>query len=338
VEDVKATMPLFVTVHYNQPFRIDDDIELIMTDAGHILGSAAVNLNIQEDGQIKRICFSGDVGRYDRRILRDPQPFPQADVIILESTYGDIIHQSRDEAEKLLRQAVAETCGLKGGKLIIPAFSLGRTQDLIYILNKLDFENQIPDVEVFVDSPLAVDATEIVRKHKECFDEHTLEFMKKDSNPFGFPGLKFIQKSQDSIALNNYKKPCVIIASSGMLEAGRIRHHIIHAIEDPRNTILLTSYAEPDSLGGHLKAGNKHVQIWDNTYDVKADIIALDGLSAHADQNEFLRYLSCQDKTQIKEIFLVHGEYDKQLVFKEKLEENGYNNISIPHRGAVIEF
>ncbi|MGZ5304439.1 MAG: MBL fold metallo-hydrolase, partial [Bacteroidia bacterium] len=228
VEDVKATMPLFVPVDYNKLFQIDDEIELLLTDSGHILGSAAINLVIQEDGRTKRICFSGDVGRYDRRILRDPQLFPQADVIILESTYGDTIHQSRDEAEKLLRLAVAETCGFKGGKLIIPAFSLGRTQDLIYILNKLDFENQIPEVEVFVDSPLAVDATEIVRKHKECFDEDTLAFMKKDSNPFGFPGLKFIQKPQESMALNDYKKPCVIIASSGMLEAGRIRHHIIH--------------------------------------------------------------------------------------------------------------
>ncbi len=338
VEDVKAAMQLFVTVHYNKPFRIDDDIELLMTDAGHILGSATVSLKIREDGREKRICFSGDVGRYDRRILRDPQPFPQADVLILESTYGDCLHQSRDEAEKLLRQAVAETCGFKGGRLIIPAFSLGRTQDLIYILNKLDFENQIPDVEVFVDSPLAVDATEIVRKHKECFDEDTLAFMKKDSNPFGFPGLHFIQKPQESRALNDYKKPCVIIASSGMLEAGRIRHHIIHGIEDPRNTILLTSYAEPDSLGGQLKAGNKHVQIFDNMYDVKADVIAMDGLSAHADQNEFLKYLSCQNKSRLKEIFLVHGEYEKQLVFKEKLEEQGYNNISIPHRGAVVEF
>ena len=338
IDDVKATMQQFVTVPYNKPFNIDEDIELLLTDAGHILGSAVVNLNIQEDGRTKRICFSGDVGRYDRRILRDPQPFPQADILIIESTYGDTIHQSRDEAEYLLRQAVVETCGLKGGKLIIPAFSLGRTQDIIYILNKLDFEKQIPAIDVFVDSPLAVDATEIVRKHKECFDDVTLEFMKKDSNPFGFPLLHFIQKSQESRALNDYQKPCVIIASSGMLEAGRIRHHVIHNIEDPRNTILLTSYAEPDSLGGDLKAGKKHVEIWDNMYDVKADIIAMDGLSAHADQKELLQFMSCQDKTQLQEIFLVHGEYEKQIIFKAKLEEEGYTNVSIPHRGAVVEF
>ncbi|RYD78871.1 MAG: MBL fold metallo-hydrolase [Sphingobacteriales bacterium] len=336
VEDVKQAMQLFEPVQYAKPYHIDDEVELLFTDAGHILGSAVVSLAIQEDGKTKRICFSGDVGRYDRRILRDPQPFPQADVMILESTYGDTLHQSRDQAEYLLRQAVIETCGLKGGRLLIPAFSLGRTQDLIYILNKLDFENKIPDFEVFVDSPLATDATEIVRKHKECFDEDTLDFMKKDSNPFGFPGLRFIQKSQDSRALNDYKKPCVIIASSGMLEAGRIRHHIIHGIEDAKNTILLTSYAEPDSLGGDLKGGKTHVEIWDRTYEVKADVIAMDGLSAHADQAELLEFLSCQDKNQLKQIYLVHGEYEKQLVFKDKLLEQGYHDVIIPEMSNVI--
>lgn len=338
MENVKQALGLFRDVKYNTPHTIEDGIELLFTDAGHILGSACVNLKITEGENTIRLLFSGDVGRYHSRVLRDPQPCPQADIILCESTYGDSLHQTRDEAEEILRAVILETCGLKKGKVIIPAFSVGRTQDLIYLLNKLDFEKKIPaGTEVFIDSPLAIDATEVVSRHQECFDEETLAFMKVDPKPFDFDSLTFVKRVQDSIALNDYKGPCVIIASSGMMEAGRIRHHLVHTLGDERNTILINSYADPDSLGGRLKAGDKEVEIWDKMFDVKADVIVMDALSAHADQNELLRFLSSQDPAKVKHFFLVHGEEEVRDVFRQKLMEKGFSNIHLPERGEVMD-
>jgi metallo-beta-lactamase family protein len=338
MENMKAALQLFRDVKYNKPQTIEEGVELLFTDAGHILGSACVNLKITEGEKTTRLLFSGDVGRYNSRLLRDPQPCPQADIIICESTYGNSLHQTRDEAEDILRTVILETCGLKKGKVIIPAFSVGRTQDLIYLLNKLDFEKKIPaDTEVFIDSPLAIDATEVVSKHKECFDDETLEFMKQDSKPFDFDSLTFVKRVQDSIALNDYKGPCVIIASSGMMEAGRIRHHLAHTMGDDRNTILINSYADPDSLGGHLKAGDKEVEMWGKTFQVNADVIVMDALSAHADQNELLEFLSSQDPKQVKHFFLVHGEEEVRDVFRLKLMEKGFSDIHLPERGEVAD-
>jgi metallo-beta-lactamase family protein len=338
MEHVKEAMRLFRDVGYSKPVQIEDGIELLLTDAGHILGSACVNLKITENDRATRILFTGDLGRYNSRLLRDPQPCPQADIIISESTYGDTVHQSRDTAEEILRTVILETCGLKKGKVVIPAFAVGRTQDLIYLLNKLDFEKKLPaDLEVFIDSPLAIDATQIVSRHEECFDEDTLEFMRKDSKPFDFESLTFVKKVQESIALNDYDKPCVIIASSGMMEAGRIRHHLIHTLEDERNTILITSYTDPDSLGGRLKAGDKPVEIWDRIYDVKADVLTMDAFSAHAGQDELLKFLSSQDKKEIKQFFLVHGDPEVRKIFRDKLMQEGYSNIQMPERGQLFE-
>lgn len=337
VKDVVKTMRQFLAVPYNRPFEIDKGISLTMTDAGHIVGSATVNLAVTEGGTTRNICFTGDIGRYDMRIIRDPQPFPQADILISESTYGDKHHEDRDEAEQLLLRTIKETCIMKKGKVIIPAFSVGRTQELVFILNKLDFENKIPHIPVFIDSPLSIEITEIVRKHKECFDEETVQFMERDPEPFLYPSLHFVKNPKESMALNDFKGPCIVIASSGMLEAGRIRHHIVHHIEDERNTILLTSYTPPDSLGSMLKRGDKKVKIWDRTFDVRADIVYLEGMSAHGDQAEMLRYLSCQDKNKIQQIFLVHGDYEVQLAYKEKLLQEGYQHITIPAFANVHE-
>jgi metallo-beta-lactamase family protein len=338
MENVKEALGLFRDVKYGVPLQIEEGVELLLTDAGHILGSACVNLKITENDKTTHILFSGDVGRYNSRLLRDPQPCPQADIIICESTYGDTIHQTRDEAEEILKTVILETCGLKKGKVIIPAFSVGRTQDLIYLLNKLDFEKKIPaDTEVFIDSPLAIDATEVVSRHQECFDEETLAFMKKDSKPFDFDSLTFVKRVQDSIALNDYEGPCVIIASSGMMEAGRIRHHLAHTLGDEKNTILINSYADPDSLGGRLKAGDKEVEIWDKMFTVKADVIVMDALSAHADRDELLRFLSSQDKKQVTHFFLVHGEEKVRDVFRERLIQEGFSNVHLPERGEVVQ-
>ena len=329
VEDAKRCFGHFYSIDYDRPFVIDEELTLTFTDAGHIVGSAVCNMEIKENGQTKRVAFTGDIGRYNVRIIRDPQPFPQADVIIMESTYGNELHQSRDFADEALEKAILDTCVKKEGKLIIPAFSLGRTQDFIYLLNKLYNEAKIPAIPVFIDSPLSHELTGIVSKHKEVFDEETLAFMKHVPEIFAYPELRFTKNIEESKRLNFIHIPCIIIAASGMLEGGRIRHHLIHGIEDRRNTILLNSYMPPQSLGAALKRGDKVVKIWDNDYEVYADIIDLNGLSAHADRDELLRFLECQDKHAVQSIHLVHGEDEQQIPFQATLLNAGFAKVNI---------
>ena len=332
IEDAEESLERFITVPYNKPYQIDDQVELLFTDVGHILGSAAVNLRIEEESETTRLCFTGDVGRYANRILRPPQEFPQADIILCESTYGSKFHQTIENSEERLLEIVQQTCVEKKGKLIIPAFSIGRTQELVYSLNVLAEDGRLPEgVNVFVDSPLSVYATDIMRSHPENFNEEMLEFIQTDPDPFGFPQLHFITDQEDSKMLNALDAPCVIISSSGMMEGGRIRHHLKKNISDSRNTVLVTGYCEPSTLCGQLLNNADTVQIFDEEREVRAEVILMNEYSAHGDFSDLVRFLHCQDKEQIKKLYLVHGEERVMEKFKKDLEDMGYKNIEIPN-------
>lgn len=330
-EDVERSLQLFETMPYNKHFKPDKDVEVVFTDVGHILGSAAINLKIRENGEEKRICFTGDIGRNENRILRPPRPFPQADIIICEATYGNKFHSSLKDTEERLQKIVLGTCVEKKGKLLIPAFSIGRTQELVFSLNVLAEEGRLPEhLRVYVDSPLSVYATDIMREHAECFNEGMLDFIKTDPDPFGFPQLHFITETDDSKLLNASGDPCVIISSSGMMQGGRIRHHLQTTLNDPKNTLLITGYCEPSTLGGRLQQGAEKVHIFGEELEVKAEIMMMNEYSAHADYEDIVRFLHCQDKDQIEKIYLVHGEESSMKKLKADLEELGYRNIEIP--------
>ena len=330
-EDVSEALAHFVEVDYHQPYHIDDNIELLYTDAGHIIGSAVVNLKLKDkDGKVTRLTFTGDVGRYGDDIIKSPEPFPQADIIICESTYGDKLHEPSELTAKKLLDVIVNTCLKKRGNLIIPAFSVGRTQEIIYALSRLDMDHLLPPIDFFIDSPLSLEATEVTKNHPECFNENLLEFMKKDPTPFDFKNLHYIRDVEGSKALNDRTTPCVIISASGMADAGRVKHHIAHNISDSRNTILLVGYCEPSSLGARLAAGIKDVTIFGDPYRVTAEIREIRSFSAHGDYEDLCQFLSCQDTQQIKKLYLVHGEYDVQQVFRSKLLKRGFADIEIP--------
>lgn len=335
-EDAMEVIPLLHTIDYNEAFRIDDEIELMYTDCGHILGSAATNLMIKENGKVVRITFSGDLGRYNDDILRSPDVFPQADFIILESTYGDRLHDLVVPATEKVLQHIVHTCLEKKGKLIIPAFSLGRTQELLYLLNRLELERRLPPVNYYVDSPLSTDLTAVIKSHPECFNKRVRELLKKDEDVFGFKNLHFTEDVEESKRLNESNEPCVIISASGMAEAGRVKHHIAHNIEHSRNTILMVGYCEPRSLGGRLKAGNQEVTIFGTKYTVNADIASINSMSAHGDYEDMCQWLACQDPKMVRKLFLVHGEYDVQENFRERLIRKGFTDVEIPAQHQVI--
>ena len=336
-DDAVESLQHFVSITYNQKFKVTDQVTLMFTDSGHILGSAAINLKIKENGRVVNLCYTADIGRQINAILKHPQPFPQADVLIAESTYGNRLHELRHEAEDKLLKIVTHTCVQKKGKLIIPAFSVGRTQEIVYALDKLAAAGRLPKIKTFVDSPLSVNATNIYRMHPECFNSEILHSMEKNPDPFGFNNLFYIQSVDDSKHLNDLDEPCIIISSSGMMEAGRIKHHLANNISNPKNTILVVGYCEPTTLGARIKVGDKRVSIYGNMYEVKAGVEVLEAYSAHGDYAEMMVYLSCQDKKQLQKMFLVHGEQEVVQDYKKILEENRFENIVIPEKGHVYE-
>ncbi|WP_129715113.1 MBL fold metallo-hydrolase RNA specificity domain-containing protein [Pedobacter sp. SYP-B3415] len=329
-EDVNKTMSLFKIVDYNTDFKINDSISLRFTDVGHVVGSAAVHLSINEDGKTTRLSFSGDVGRYGDLLLKSPQQFSQADYIIMESTYGDSLHKDLEPIENALLEYIRQTCEVKKGKLIIPAFSVGRTQEVLYALNGLELKGKLPDVPYFVDSPLSLQATEVLKDHPEVYNNGVKEVMKRDDDPFSFKGLKFIERVEESKALTADPRPCVVISASGMAEAGRVKHHIRNCISNRKNTILLVGYCEPTSLGGRLIAGEKEVDIFGEHFQVQAEVGAIKSMSAHGDYEDLLHFLACQEPEKVRQLFLVHGEYDVQQNFAQRLRDKGFKHITIP--------
>ncbi|MCU0367155.1 MAG: MBL fold metallo-hydrolase [Bacteroidales bacterium] len=331
--DGTASLKLFIGVAYDRKFRIDEYTNVRFTNTGHMLGSAVVSIELREKDGIKRLAYTGDIGRPVNRILRSPEPFAQADFLITESTYGDRLHSSFKESDEELFSVVNHTCVEKKGKLIIPAFSVGRTQEIVYSLNKLYNEKRLPPVEMYVDSPLSVNATNIFRLHSECFNDDVMKVMLTDPDPFGFNSLFYISSKEDSMRLNDIKKPVIIISSSGMMEAGRVKHHLANSIANPANTVLAVGYCAPSTLGARLLRGEKEVSIHGNKYPVRADIERIESYSGHGDYLEMADYLSCQDPGSLKNIFLVHGEYETQLHYRTYLETRGFGNIEIPGAG-----
>lgn len=330
IEDVNAAMPLFNTVAYGNWFRIEDGIEVLFTDAGHIIGSAAVHLKVVENGKTTQLSFSGDVGRYGDIILRSPKEFPQADYILIESTYGNKIHEEVSNAVPQLKSWIDKTCFEKKGKLIIPAFSVGRTQELLYFLNELSNTGDLKGLPVFVDSPLSKEATEVVESHPENFNKTLQYLLRTDKDPFDFPQLKFIESVDESKSLNDIHDPCIIISASGMADAGRVKHHIKNNISDAKNTILIVGYCEPQSLGGRFMAGAKEVRIYGEMYSVVAEVGVMRSMSAHGDYDDLCQFLACQDKDQVKQLFIVHGEEDVQLDFQRSLMKKGFKDVIVP--------
>jgi metallo-beta-lactamase family protein len=330
-------MGLFIGVPNEMKFRIDENIKVRFTGTGHMLGSGVANIEIVENGQLKKVAYTGDIGRPVDQILAPPQPFPQADILITESTYGDRLHEDSKIAEEELLKVLVDTCVTKGGKLIIPAFSVGRTQEIVFSLNNFFNEGRLPKIDMFVDSPLAVNATTVFRMHPECFNKNFSDVLEKDSDPFGFDNLYYINKVEDSKKLNDHKKPCVIISASGMMEAGRIKHHLANNISDPKNTILIVGYCAPTTLGARIGRGDKEVSIFGTVYDVKAEVKKIESFSGHGDYKEMISFISCQDKNALSNIFIVHGEYETQKKYVVSLKAEGFKNIEIPAKGQEYD-
>lgn len=336
MEDAIKAVDFFEKVEYGTWFRIDENVQFMYLDAGHIIGSATVHLKINENGKETRLTFSGDVGRYRDVILRSPEVFPQADYIIMESTYGNKLHEEVTGTPDALLEWINKTCIQKKGKLIIPAFSVGRTQELLFALNQLENENRLPGVKYFVDSPLSLEATQVIKSYPQYFNSRIQKLLVSDKDPFDFKGLQFVKSVAESKMLNYLNEPCVIISASGMADAGRVKHHISNNIENSRNTILFCGYCEPNSLGGRLKLHPKEVGIFGQTHEVHADIGEIRSMSAHGDYNDLCQWLACQDPKQVKKLFLVHGEYDVQLDFKNRLLGKGFSDVEIPPRHYEI--
>ena len=336
IDDAILAIKQLQPIDYNKWFAVTNDVEAMFTDAGHIIGSASVHLKIIENNTTTTLTFSGDVGRYKDLILRSPQTFPQADYIIIESTYGNSLHNNIINATELLLQWIEKTIIEKKGKLIIPAFSVGRTQEILYSLNQLSLENRLPKVPVYVDSPLSGKATAIVKKYPKYFNSAVQTILEKDEDPFDFPGLNFIASADESKAINGYKQPCIIISASGMADAGRIKHHIANNISDAKNTILLSGYCEPNSLGGKLMNGQKQVRIFGEFYDVVAEVGSIRSMSAHGDYEDLLHFLSCQNASLVKQVFIVHGEENVQFDFQKKLLDKGFKNVVVPQMHQEI--
>ena len=330
IEDVERALANFVAIEYNTATEIFPGIILTYQDAGHILGSAGILLEIEEEGKKIRFGFSGDIGRPEMPIIRDPDYFRDLDVLIMESTYGNRIHTHSDEVEEEVAKVAREVFDRKG-KIIIPAFAVGRTQLLVYVLHKLFDQNRIPAIPIYVDSPLAVNATKVFQSHPECFDRETNRiFLESGADPFGFGRLKYITTVEQSKELNDIHDPMIIISASGMAEGGRILHHLANNIGNPKNLVLFVGYAAEHTLARKIMDGMEKVNIFGEEHSVKCQIKTMDYFSGHADQNELIDYLRLNPTKKLKNIFLVHGEEEQALPLKEKILQKGYKNVAFP--------
>ena len=315
--DAEKAVRQFVGINYDRPLPVTDGVTVTFRDAGHILGAAQVVLDIRENGRAFRYLFSGDVGRGGDDILRDPQPVEKVDYLQVESTYGAREHAPKANANAEVGRLVRETLD-KRGKVIIPSFSVGRTQQIVYTLHQLTLAEQLPKVPIFVDSPLSVNATEVYRLHPECFNDTIYKFLREKENPFGMENLTYIREVAHSMKLNDLKDPAIIISASGMAEAGRIRHHLANHIGNPVNLILFVGYCAEHTLGAQIMSGQNPVNIFGEPHAVRARVASLDSFSGHADRNELRRYVE-SITGDIKAISVVHGEESQALAFGETL-------------------
>ncbi|UCH83309.1 MAG: MBL fold metallo-hydrolase [Candidatus Latescibacterota bacterium] len=332
IEDAEAALRLFVGVQYHRPIEVAPGVTATFNDAGHILGSASIVLDLKEGRKTRRLGFSGDVGRKDMPIIRDPEPPTDLDALIMESTYGDREHADDSGALDELADVVLRTIK-KGGKLIIPAFAVGRTQRLVYSLHELRKKSRIPKIPVFVDSPMACNATDVYRSHPECFDrEAYFRFVRDTEDVFTPPGFTCVRKAAASKKLNFLTDPHIIVAASGMAEGGRILHHLKNNLEDERNTLLFVGFAAEHTLARRIMDGEKEVKVFGEKYNVECDVVTMPYFSAHGDRDDLIEFLTGTPPKTLKKVFLVHGEKSQQFALKERIEEKGYKQVRVPAR------
>lgn len=330
---VMDTVDRFVTIGFNRPFRINGDIELTFVPVGHLLGAAAAVFKINENGIEKTIAFTGDIGRKNYPVLDDPEELPQVDYLVTESTYGGRLHTKGKTVEQALVEVIGKACVKEQGRLIIPAFSIGRTQSLVYSLNKIFSSGLLPPVKVFVDSPMAVRATEIFRKYHYMVNQEAQDFYNKQGDEFEFENLEYVETLKDSRQVSNYFEPCIIISSAGMLEGGRIQDHLYYNIQNYYCTILFIGYCAKGTLGHRLLRGDAIVHIKDRDLAVYATIKQTDVLSAHGDHDDLMNTVKQQDKDKLKNVFLVHGEASSMQALSDALEVEGYK-VVMPDKGV----
>ncbi|WP_437994408.1 MBL fold metallo-hydrolase RNA specificity domain-containing protein [Sorangium sp. So ce145] len=336
-DDAVEAISRLVAAPYHHPIEIAPGVRLTFLDAGHVLGSAVSLLDVVEGDAHRRVAYTGDLGRYERPILRDPEVAERADVLVCESTYGDRLHEGTDELDEDLARVVRRTFE-RGGKLYIPTFALERAQEVIFALKKLRRHGRIPPLPVYVDSPLTVKLTDVFRLHPECFDVETRALLRGSGSPFDFEDLRYVEDVAGSKAIDAEPEPSIVIAASGMCEAGRILHHLKAGIEDPKNTILIVGYQAQHTLGRRLVEGRSRVRIFGVERDRRAEVVVLNGFSAHADQGDLLRYADrCRERGPLGKIALVHGEPRAQEVLARMLRARGHGEVVIPAPGDLLE-
>ncbi|MBN1262216.1 MAG: MBL fold metallo-hydrolase [Anaerolineae bacterium] len=334
--DAIHSLQRFVGLGYNHPVEIARGVRITLFDAGHILGSAMVLLETEEQGRQVRLLFSGDLGQPHLAIVRDPAPMPPADYLMIESTYGDREHEPLELTQQRMAEIVNRVVD-RGGRIVIPAFAVGRTQEIVYDLHQLTYSGAIPEIPIYVDSPLAVNVTEVFRQHPECYDRETREFLHDigQEDPFGFSRLRYIRRVEDSKALNDASNPMIIISAAGMAEAGRVQHHLKHAITDPRNAVLITGWQAPHTLGRRIADREPEVKIFGELFPLKAEVHTLFGYSAHADRSHLLNWAKPHAQHTCC-TFVVHGDPGPAQALASGLQEIGFNRVKVPARGETV--
>jgi len=333
-EDVARAIPLLSDIPYGKIYSLGEGVSVCFHDAGHILGSSMVDLTVRENGFPKTIIFSGDIGQWNKPLIRDPSVFEKANYLVMESTYANRTHEDPADIESMLSEIINETAA-SGGNIIIPTFAIERAQEVMFYLSRLIRKNRIPQLPTFLDSPMAVDVTEVFFHHPECLDKETLDLFQKNQSPFRFPGLKLVNSLQESKAINSLKKPCIIMAGSGMCTGGRIKHHLVKNISRQQSTIIFVGYQAEGTLGRQILERKPYVRIHGQIHPLRARITKINSFSAHADKNGLLKWLSFF-KTKPRQIFLTHGDEKVAFDFAQYLSEEGWN-VTVPSYLEEIE-
>ncbi len=335
VVEVEKALPLFQPTPYAKPVEVADGITVVFHDAGHILGSAMLEVTVTENGQSRRVLFSGDIGQWNKPLIRDPSLLDQADYVVMESTYGDRDHQQRGEIDVQLADVINDTVG-RGGNVVIPTFAVERAQELMYYISRLVHEDRIPDITIFLDSPMAVDVTDIFRRYRDCFDQETWDLITSGDTPLHFPGLRMAHSTEESKAINEHTMPCVIMATSGMCTGGRIKHHLRQNIGRPESTILFVGYQGNGTLGRQILDGNRQVRIHGRQWPVRAKVAQIYGFSGHADRSGLLRWIGNLEQAP-RQVFLTHGEQSAANSLAQQINSQFGWPVSIPEYQSVAE-
>ena len=334
---VRETMERFVCIGFDRRFKVHENLYVTFKYAGHLLGAASILVEARENGKWVKIGFSGDLGRYNYPLLKDPQPFPEVDYLVCESTYGNRTHETTDSPETVLHEVVKSSLIDIPGRLIIPSFSVGRTQSLLYTLNKLQFSEHYPDIRIFTDSPMAMKSSQLYEKFRSHLNAESQEFYKENEGLFDFVNLTYVPDLEGSKAISNYYEPCIIISSSGMIQGGRIENHILKNLENPYCTIFMIGFSAEGTAGHKLMMGSDRVVVKGKSLEVKANIRKTDVFSGHADLKGLMRFVEQQPKDRLKKLFLVHGEQEVMEDFKKTLEWAGFEQTVIPEWGQQFE-